>query len=795
MPDQNYKDFLISYTKADRTWAEWIAWELEAAGYTTILQAWDFGAGTNFVLEMNKAALTCKQTVAVLSPDFLNAPFTQLEWAAALRQDPTGEKGNLVPVRVKMCEPEGLLGPIVYIDLVGQDEATAKKTLLAEIKQERAKPTHKPAFPIAGKKAVMEKPNFPGTLPAIWNIPHLRNPNFTGREEVLNQLHNAMETSEHSARTQAIHGLGGVGKTQLALEYAYRHTADYKTVWWIRAEEPITRASDYAALAAKLDLQEKDDHDQNVIVAAVKHWLSHNPDWLLIFDNAPDAESVKDCLPQGNGGSVIVTSRNPIWSGVASPLKVPVMPEEDAVSFLTKSTEQADQEAAEVLAKEVGYLPLALAQARAYIEVTGISIADYIKLFQERKELLKLGKLNDYPDTVATTWEIAFDKIQNKSAASADLMRLIAFFAPDDIPRDLIQKGAKHLPKRLSETVKDPLTFNDAVSALMRYSFIEASPQGISIHRLVQAVMRNGLSDKETKKWAAIAVRIVNDAFPFDNDDFRNWGHCEPLLSHAQAAAEHAERMGVEQNAASQLLNKCGVYLYSRAQYAQAEPLYKRALAIRENALGPDHPNVAISLNDLAVLYDTQGKFTEAEPLHKRALAIKEKALGPDHPNVATSLNNLAGLYYTQGKFHEAEPLYQRALAIDEKAYGPNHPEVATDLNNLAMLYKTQGKFHEAEPLYKGALAIWEKTLGPDHPNVATSLNNLAVLYDTQGKFHEAEPLYKRSLAIKEKALGPDHPNVATSLENLAGLYRATKRDKEAETLERRAARIRAIKR
>ena len=220
-------------------------------------------------------------------------------------------------------------------------------------------------------------------------------------------------------------------------------------------------------------------------------------------------------------------------------------------------------------------------------------------------------------------------------------------------------------------------------------------------------------------------------------------------------------------------LNNLAMLYDSLGDYAKAEPLYKRALAIREKALGPEHPDVATSLNNLATLYDTLGDYAKAEPLYKRALAIREKALGPEHPDVATSLNNLATLYETLGDYAKAEPLYKRALAIWEKALGPEHPDVAISLNNLALLYKTLGDYAKAEPLYKRALAIREKALGPEHPDVANSLNNLAFLYKTLGDYAKAEPLYRRALVIREKALGPEHPDVANSLNNLALLYAA----------------------
>jgi len=240
----------------------------------------------------------------------------------------------------------------------------------------------------------------------------------------------------------------------------------------------------------------------------------------------------------------------------------------------------------------------------------------------------------------------------------------------------------------------------------------------------------------------------------------------------------------------AEYLEDWGKASYDSGAYGAAEAPLARSLILREKALGPEHPQVAISLNNLAALYQTQAKYAEAELLHKQSLAIREKVHGPNHTEVAQSLNNLAMLYHTQAKYAEAEPLCKRSLAIREKVHGPNHPEVAQSLNNLAMLYQAHGKYSEAEPLYKRSLAIAERSLGPNHPNVATSLNNLAILYHIQGKYAEAEPLYKRSLAIREKVHGPNHPNVAISLNNLAALYEAQAKYAEAELLHKRSLAI-----
>jgi len=364
------KDFFISYNSADKTWAEWTAWTLEEAGYTTVLQAWDFRPGSNFVLEMQRAASEAERTIAILSPAYLNALYTRPEWAAAFVQDPTGEKGTLLPVRVQKCDPKGLLSAIIYIDLVDLNETAAKEALLQGINRERMKPPVEPAFPISTQRSITEQPRFPGSLPPIWNVPHNRNPNFTGREDHLASLKMALGSGKPAALTQAIHGLGGVGKTQLALEYAYRKVAEYDIVWWVRSEEPATLAADYASLAKALDLPEKEAADQKIIIKAVKQWLEQNPKWLLVFDNAKDHIEVRNYIPQGETGHVLITSRNANWRGIATPLDVKVLERSESVDLLLKRTGYTDIEAADALADALGDLPLGLEQAGAYMDAT-----------------------------------------------------------------------------------------------------------------------------------------------------------------------------------------------------------------------------------------------------------------------------------------------------------------------------------------------------------------------------------------------------------------------------------------
>jgi tetratricopeptide (TPR) repeat protein len=394
--------------------------------------------------------------------------------------------------------------------------------------------------------------------------------------------------------------------------------------------------------------------------------------------------------------------------------------------------------------------------------------------------------------TVATTWALNFSDVQNTSPASAELLRLSAFLAPDAIPLELLERGAAVLPeplaKRLAEAAEDSLVLDELLKPLLRFSLVRRDEENLtySIHPLVQEVVRDGLSKEKQNTWAERATKVVNSAFP-DVTRFENWPACDRLLPHALSCAEFINLFLFEFAEAAQLLNHTAYYLDDRGEYARSELLFRRVLAISEKAQGSENPATAATLNNLANLYVQQGRYKDAEPIYRRALEIYEKIMGPEHPFTATSLNNLAALNDYLGRNQEAEILYYRALAICEKVKGLEHPDTASSLSNLALLLKSQERYAEAEPLYHRALAIREKTLNSTHPDIANSLNNLAMLYAIQGQLKEAEPLYRRALEICQKTLGPEHPHTILVRNNLTRFYRRQGRTAEADALEKGA--------
>lgn len=642
----------------------------------------------------------------------------------------------------------------------------------------------------------------------VWNIPYHRNPFFTGRENILETLHQRLTTTRATALTQrqAISGLGGIGKTQIAVEYAYRHREDYHDVLWVNADTRGNIITSFVALAALLNLPQRDEADQSRIVAAVKQWFTQHDQWLLIFDNADDLTLIEDFLPASDRGALLLTTRDQASGTLASGIDIPTLDPDDGITLLLRragvlapdaeiaSAPEAEQRQAEQIVQMLGGLPLALDQSAAYIEETGCSLESYRDRYQRQHAGLldRRGRTShDHPASVATTWVLSFEQVQRQSPLAADLLRVCAFLAPDEIAEELLLAGASELGSHLASLTDAPTELDEALGVLRRYSLVKRDRERriLSIHRLVQAVLQLDMNEHTRRTWADRVVRAVNQAFPVA--DFSNWPECERALHHAQVCSTLIETYALQTEEAGVLLGRTGFYLFRRGQYTEVELLYHRALAIVKQVLGEEHPITAAGLMILAMLYQEQGKYGEAEPLYQRALSIREQSLGSQHPDTLLSLSNLALFYLNLGKVAEAEPLLQRILTIKEQLAGPQHLDTVGGLYDLAFLYQSQGRFEEAEPLLQRALAISEQEHDPSHLSIAIALSNLANQYKDWGRYEKAESLLQRALTIREQTLGPDHPLTATNLHELAFLYQSQGRYEEAEPLYQRALTIR----
>ena len=482
------------------------------------------------------------------------------------------------------------------------------------------------------------------TQQVIENVPYERNPFFTGREPLLRQLHEMLHRKGSSAlsQPQALSGLGGIGKTQTALEYSYRYRHEYHAIFWIRAESEAALNTSYAEIAKRLALPEQEAPDPDKIIQAVKHWLEQHEQWLLIFDNADTPASLKSYVPRNTTGKghLLLTSRAQVFDmlGIARPMEVQEMQPEEAVEFLLKRTgrdepESQERTAGEQLAKELGYLPLALEQSSAYILEKNARFQDYLASYRkQRLALLNKAqpKATDYPESVETTWAINFREVE-KEPAAADVLRLSAFLGPDHIPLELLTKGAGHLGPVLSEVLAratdDPLVLDETLEPLTRYSLIhrDVDAQTYSLHRLVQEVVKDKMDAATRQRWAERAVRMVDESFPYA--EVAPWPLSQRYLLHALECATHIKQHHMAFFEAAYLLNSVGVYFWSRGQYEDVEPLFQQAQTIMEQVEGPNTLNEAASLIDLANLYARPGEgrasraALPARPGHQRTRA------------------------------------------------------------------------------------------------------------------------------------------------------------------------------
>ena len=839
------KDFFISYSNADRAWAEWIAWQLEASGFSTVLQAWDFRPGSNFALNMHTAIQATTRTIAVLSPDYLaNAAYSASEWAATFVQDPGGKRGTLLPVRVRDCEPPGLLAAITYIDLVEHDEADATQTLLAGIGTQRAKPATAPDYPRDITTRTSPRPGYPAHWPEHNTVPYSRNPFFSGRDALLQQLHDRLTTTRATALIQslAISGLGGIGKTQTADEYIYRYEHAYRYILWVTAATAETIQSDFTSIATRLKIPSYDPQDQRTVVPALQQWLTKERDWLLVLDNADDLPMVRSFLPPkpNPGGHMLLTTRARATGAIAQSIEIDKMDNHEGILLLLRRSgfigpdEQAEQvapeasSAAQAIVSTMDGLPLALDQAGGYIEEIGCTLSDYLQFYQQhRQELLsKRSSLSpDYPATVATTWSLAFQRIEQDNPAATALLQFCAFLAPDAIPEDLMQEIADASGTALEAIVNDRFKLNGTLEILRRYSLIRrnAETKTLSLHRLVQVVLQDSMSQEKQILWANCVIATLDSIFLMPVEQ---WFLLEQYIPHAYTCLNLIERYGLITWPAARVLMNAGNYLQAHAQYKIAEAFYQKAVNICEILYESEDAKIALPLYRIGQLYHFQDRFKEAEVFYTRALTIYMTLQGQEN-EIAEIFHVLAQLYHRQGLYQQAKEAYMKALDYYEKTLTESAKyDVVILLHQLATLYEEQGNYQQAEEIFRMSVLNMEvsplltadttmstvlniltkhyqnkggyekmeahylfmlnsakKLYGAEHPTTATILHELGWHRRGQGRYDEAEEFYQQALSIREKILGIEHADTATTIHYLAELKWEQGKAEEAKML------------
>jgi len=629
----------------------------------------------------------------------------------------------------------------------------------------------------------------------IWNVPYRRNPFFTGRENILASLHEKLHSGKAMSQIQAISGLGGSGKTQIAVEYAYRHHSNYSVILWLRGDRREMLREDCTTIASQLSFKGK----SNDIIDAVKSWLKTNTNWLLIFDNVENLTVLRTFIPSNVRGHVLLTTRTQATGTIAQRIDLCKMARDEAELFLLRRIKKlfqdapladashSDVEQANEIAELLGDLPLALDQAGAYIEETGCSLNDYLSLSSTRraKLLAMRGGLGaDHPMSVAATFNHSFEKVAQASSTAIDLLRFCAFLDPIAIPEELIRHAAEELGATLQPVASDPLVLDTAIAILRKHSLLHrvAETKLLSLHPLVQAVLRDRMSEKVHQEWVERAVRAVNHAFP-DIEEVHMWHRCQPAMPHVQACITLIKKYKPLSPEAVRLLYQAGMYFRIQAQYNEAEVLLEQATAMREHLAASTQKETVADRSIAFWRHYKPGQYSLIEPLIQKELAYAEQAPGSDNQHVATIRLKLAELYYKQGRYSQAEQLFLQSLSIKEQHVGLLHACVACNFNGLGLVCLALGKYSLAESYFLHALTVWERLPEPRHPFMGRTLNALARLSIVLGKYTQAEIYLKRERTLLEQTLRPLHPTIINSLNDWAVLCIAQGRYDQVEIL------------
>lgn len=621
----------------------------------------------------------------------------------------------------------------------------------------------------------------PETL-RLWGGVPIRNPDFTGREALLGQLHQALETSSKaSVLPQTLHGFGGVGKTQLALEFVYQYAEQYDLVWWISAEQPSLVLASLEELGRRLGLPTNEDRKQTAGI--VRDALASSPlRWLLVFDNADQPDDIAPLVPSA-GGHVILTSRNQTWAHVWDAIEVDVFDRHESVDLVQKRSRAISREDADRLAAKLGDLPLALDQAASWQAATGMPVSEYLQLFDEHvRELLSEGKPTSYPTTVAAFVSLAFERLRQEAPAVAQLLEMFAYLAAEPISVALLRTGREaKISQPLSRSLRDSISLNRTIRDLRRYGLAKVDPdQRIQVHRLVQLVLREGLSDELAAQSKTNVHNLLASANPGDPDDGRTWQMHAEIGPHVQAAGLiEADDVEARLVALDQIR-----YLWQTGDYEASRRLGEAAVAAWRTAdgdgVGPDGELTLIAMRHLALALRSLGEYGPARELFTETYERLRRTLGDDHEHTLKTALNRGADWRIAGEYREALRREQENLDRHQRVFGDDDQETLKVRNNLAVSMRMLSNFQDGYEIDQAIASEWVRTVGESDSRTLFCLANVARDLYGLGRYADALGLQQRTWPSFRDQLGARHSYVLLAARTIAIALRKTGQYPEA---------------
>lgn len=640
-------------------------------------------------------------------------------------------------------------------------------------------------------------------------MPHQRNPHFTGREELLRLLHERLFQARESRFNHriALYGLGGVGKTQLAIEYVYKHEALYNDIFWISASSEAGLISGFQDIASKKACAHiRNDQNPRNIAKDVLHWLRRQQGWLLVIDNLDAISVVNGLLPEvtADGGHTLITTRNRDPTSIpAEGIEVEVLPPDEALHMLwtcskIDGVDEGTKEMyeANAIVTELGFLPLAIDQAAAYVRDSK-NLFGFLPVYRKNRKriLARRGRGNSsYAESVSTTWTMSIDCLKAINQPAIKLLQLLAFMSPDGVLVDFLASGRTEMSPEMQEIVGDDISLTDALAALEMFSLVRRFNNGenIHIHRLVQAVIVDNLDEMETELVLSDVLQMGLAAFPECEDDLSR-EKCRRYRLQIMSILGHEEFNQFESTITNRciLTDRVASYLYQDGYFSDALKLSTITSELKSKVLGGEHPDTLMSAHAIASALSRLGRQLEASEWHCKTLAARRKALGPEHIETLESLHGLASSYSRAGRRAEAAELFEETLRIRKGVLGTHHQDTLWSMSGLASVYDRQGKSEKAVVLFQEALCIMKQVLGSDHPKTLWTVNNLACAFYRLGKLDESVHMFEEVLVLRKKVIGSTHPETAWTMHNLAVAYKRLGRWSESKDLHRDTSALR----
>ncbi|MBW5483448.1 FxSxx-COOH system tetratricopeptide repeat protein [Streptomyces bambusae] len=844
MADGNQR-FFISYAGIDRPWAEWVGWHLERAGHRVVLDVWDWRTGDDFVDHMDRALAGADAVVALFS----RAYFDPERWTREERNATVALRSRVIPLALEplvMADIPATLAAKLRKNLHGLGEVAALEAL-KEAVNGGSRPDGPPPFPGPGgrqappggagaaagetapagddfptgedfRAAEHLAPRLPRVdgEPEVWKADR-RNPDFAGREAQIVALREDL-LSGRQAVVRALHGMGGIGKTQIALEYAHRFKAQYDIVWWIDAEQADQIPVHYTELADRLGIA-KPEAGSESNARALLSALRTRPRWLLILDNAEQPAQIAPWLPEGPG-HVLITSRNPDWHGVAAQTPLEVFTRADSLAYLTARVTGIPTDQADLLAQDLGDLPLALAQAAGVVG-SGMTAEHYRELLATNTERILSEKApQGYAASLAAAVEIAAGRLGNEHPEAVSVLMLGAFFGPEPIPLAWLE-GVRPALRSLADAEGDLMWPQPELASLRRYGLVRLDRATFQIHRLTQGVLRDRTAPEQAGLIRADVATVLAAIDPGDPKRPENWPAWASLTAHLTAQPDlcaerpelrrtllgavhfllHSGRTRTAHSVASSLsevwiasLGKedpdtltCLQYLgHATAEGIDAGgavPLIKETLELRRRVLGEDHPDTLQSLNDLGATMSRLGRHRDAQDLAEEAFARRRRVLGEDHPDTLQSASNAAAALFGLGEVREAERMAQDALVRGRQVLGDDHPTTLKLGAMLPTILMQLGEFGKAFRMAEESQLRLARTLGDDHPDTIGSAEAVALALRGLGRRQEAYEAARDVLDRRRRVFGGDHPRTLQAASQVSLALRELREVAEAHEL------------